>query len=115
MFSKLKNAIIGDMKIISSNYWPFIPVAILLLVIFILPAFFPVLSHSAYLKYGVQPEKYFTLISITLVSLIPMLCGLAYGNALLRKERLIRTEYPEDITRRHKEFCVILNICSSSY
>lgn len=107
MFSKLKNAIIGDMKIISSNYWPFIPVAILLLVIFILPAFFPVLSHSAYLKYGVQPEKYFTLISITLVSLIPMLCGLAYGNTLLRKERLVKSAYPETSQIETKSFVYI--------
>ena len=89
MFSKIKSAITGDMKIISSNYRPVIPIAILFLVIFLLPAFFPVLSHSAYLNYGLQPDKYYTLISVTLVSLIPMLCGIAYGNSIYRKEKLV--------------------------
>jgi hypothetical protein len=91
MFSKLKSAINEDMKIISSNYRFYIPITILFLVIFLLPAFFPVHSHSAYLKSGVQPEKYITLISITLVSLVPMLCGLTYGNVLLYKEVLAKT------------------------
>jgi membrane-associated HD superfamily phosphohydrolase len=95
MFSKLKSAITGDMKIISSNYRPFIPVAILLLVIFILPAFFPVLSRSAYTYYGMHPDKYYTLISVTLVSLIPMLCGIAFGTSLYRKESLIGIEDSE--------------------
>ncbi len=90
MSSKLKSAKTGEMKFISSNYRPFIPVAILLFVILILPVFFPVISHSAYLKNGIQPDKYFTLISITLVSLVPMLCGLAFGNSLSRKERLVK-------------------------
>jgi membrane-associated HD superfamily phosphohydrolase len=89
MPSKLKRAITGDMKIISSNYRPLIPVAILLLIIFLLPAFFPVLSHSAYTNYGMNPDKYYTLISVTLVSLIPLLSGIGYGNSTYRKEKII--------------------------
>ena len=96
MYSKLKIAITGDMKIISSNYRPFIPVAILLLVIFLLPAFCPVISHSEYLKHGIEPDKYFTLISITLVSMVPMLFGLAFGRTLLRKNRLVKGAYREE-------------------
>jgi hypothetical protein len=91
MYSKLKSAITGDLKIISSNYRPFIPVTILLLVIFLLSPFLPVHSHSSYLKYGVQPDKYFSLISITLVSMVPMLCGLAYGSSLSLKGKPVKT------------------------
>jgi hypothetical protein len=91
MSSKFKSAITGDMKIISSNYRPFIPVTLLLLVIFLLPAFLPVLSHSSYLKTGAQPAKYLTLISITLVSMVPVLCGLAYGKSLSSKGKPVKT------------------------
>jgi hypothetical protein len=96
MSSKLKSAITWDMRIISSNYRPFIPVAILLLVIIILPVFFPVLSHSEYLKHRIEPDKYFTLISITLVSMVPMLAGLAYGRAMLQKERPVKGAFQEE-------------------
>jgi len=53
-----------------------------------LPVFSPAVSHSTYLKYGIPPDKYYTLISITLVSLVPMLCGLTYGSSLSRKKSL---------------------------
>ena len=96
MSGKLLNAITGDLKIISSNFRPFIPVAVLLLVIFLLPAFCPVISHSEYLKHRIEPDKYFTLVSITLVSMVPMLLGLAFGKALFRKERLVKGPYMEE-------------------
>jgi membrane-associated HD superfamily phosphohydrolase len=111
MFSKLKSAITGDMKIISSNYRPFVPVAILLLVIFLLPVFFPVLSHSAYINYGMRPDKYLTLISVTLVSLIPILFGIAYGNSLYRKERLVEIANSEKSSAEEK-FSVYIRLFS---
>jgi hypothetical protein len=98
MLNKLKKLILADFKNIFLYYRRFIPVIILLLVIFVLPVFFPVYSHSSYLKTGVQPYKYSTLISISLVSLIPMLFGLAYGNTLLHKERLLNQHL-----RKHQE------------
>ena len=96
MYRKLLSAITGNMKFISSNYRLFIPVAVLLLVIFLLPAFYPVISHSEYLKHRIEPDKYFTLVSITLVSMVPMLLGLAFGKALFRKERLVKGPYMEE-------------------
>jgi hypothetical protein len=69
-------------KFISLNYRTLIAMFVLIVVIILLPVCFPSVSHSVYLKTGVQPAKYYTLISVTIVSLIPLLTGIAYGRLM---------------------------------
>jgi hypothetical protein len=66
-------------RIIFLNYRLLIALLILIVIIVLMPVCFPSVSHSVYMKTGVQPAKYYTLISLTLVALIPVLIGIAYG------------------------------------
>jgi hypothetical protein len=79
MWGKFKSALISDMKLIFLNYRLLIPLFILVVVIVLLPVCLPAVSHSVYLKTGIQPAKYYTLISVTLVSLLPVLTGIVFG------------------------------------
>jgi hypothetical protein len=86
MLRKYKSAIIADMKLIFLNYRFLIALFVLIVIIVLLPVCFPAVSHSVYLKTGVQPEKYYTLISITLVTLIPVLLGILWGRLTANKK-----------------------------
>jgi hypothetical protein len=82
MLIKFKNLILADIKTIFLNYRFLISVAVLFLFIFLLPVCFASVSHSAYIKSGVQPDKFYTLGSITLVALIPVLTGIIFGKIM---------------------------------
>ena len=85
MLSKFKSAFFTDLKAISLNKRILIPLCILILVIILIPFCIHVVTHHEYLYHGVQPAKFYTLISITLVALIPVLTSIAYGNLLSDK------------------------------
>jgi hypothetical protein len=82
MWSKFKNAFLTDIKTISLNYRILIVPAILFLIIIFLPVCIHVPSHSEYMKYGLKPDKYYTLVSITLIALIPVLTGIVFGKIM---------------------------------
>jgi hypothetical protein len=88
MLGKFKSAIIADIKLIYLDYRLLIPLFILILIIILLPFCFPVVSHSVYLRTSVQPAKFYTLISVTLVSLMPVLIGIAFGRLMTGKAPL---------------------------
>lgn len=90
MLTKFKSTFIADIKIISLNYRLLIALFILLVIIILFPVCFPAVSHSVYLKTGVQPAKYYTLLSITLVALIPVLTAIAYGKLMSDKKPLTK-------------------------
>jgi hypothetical protein len=85
MLRKFKSAIIADLKLISLNYRILIPLCIIFLINILIPFFLHVVTHHEYLYHGVQPAKYYTLISITLVTLIPVLTGIAWGRLMAEK------------------------------
>jgi membrane-associated HD superfamily phosphohydrolase len=99
MWGNLKSTILEDLKLISLNYRLLIALASLFVIIILLPLFFPAVSHSVYLNTGLQPAKYYTLISITIVSLIPVLTGIAYGRIVTGKTPLTTIKDSDGITR----------------
>jgi hypothetical protein len=82
MWGKFKSTFLADLKAISLNRWLLIAFSILILIVIILPVCSPAVSHSIYMKTGVQPAKYNTLISLTLIALIPVIIGIAYGKIM---------------------------------
>jgi hypothetical protein len=80
MWKKFKDLILSDLKIISLNYRILIPLCLLLLVIIVIPFCLRVVTHHEYLYQGLHPAKYYTLASITIVSLIPVFTGFACGH-----------------------------------
>jgi hypothetical protein len=99
MWGNFKSTILEDIKSISLNYRLLIAMCILIVIIILMPVCFPAVSHSIYLKTGVQPAKYYTLISVTLVSLIPVLTGIAYGRIITDKTPLTTIKGSDDVTR----------------
>ncbi len=82
MWSRFKNAFSADIKSISLNYRILIVPSVLFLIIILLPLCIHAPSHSEYMKYGLQPDKYYTLVSITLIALIPVLTGIVFGKII---------------------------------
>jgi hypothetical protein len=99
MWSKLKSTFFEDLKIISLNHRLLIALSILVLIVIILPVCFPAVSHSAYLKTGVQPAKNYTLISLTLIALIPVIIGIAYGKIMSDEVQQKKNNDPGMINR----------------
>jgi len=82
MWKKFKDQILTDLKISSLNYRLLITPGILFLLILMIPFFFPVVSHHAYLYQGLQPAKYYTLVAITLSGLLPVVTGVSLGRII---------------------------------
>jgi hypothetical protein len=82
MLSKFISTLLADLKTISHNYRILVPLCIIILINILIPFCIHVVTHHEYLYHGTQPEKYYTLISITLVSIIPVLIGTGYGKIL---------------------------------
>lgn len=98
MLGRFKSAIISDMKLIFLNYRLLIALLFLIVIIVLLPVCFPSVSHSVYMKTGVQPAKYYTLISVTLVSLIPVLTGIAFGRLVADKTHQVSIRSSDNVT-----------------
>ena len=80
MWKKFKEQIFADLKIISLNYRFLISLGVLFLLIILILVCLPLVTHSDYLKYGLQPTKYYSLVSISLVALIPVFAGIVFGS-----------------------------------
>jgi hypothetical protein len=85
MLNKFKSTFLEDLKTISLNYSIIIPLCVIFLISIIIPFCLHVVTHHEYLYHGEQPAKYYTLISITLVTLIPVLTGIAWGRLMAEK------------------------------
>jgi fluoroquinolone transport system permease protein len=83
MWGRLKSSFIADMKVISHDRMLVLLSLTPLLLIILLKLVFPVFSHLVITKSGFLLEKYYTLIAITFVSIIPMLYGMVYAFVLL--------------------------------
>jgi hypothetical protein len=79
MWKKFKDQILTDLKIISLNYSLLIFPGVLFLLIIIILACLPVITHYEYLRFGLQPTKFHSLVSISLVTLIPVFTGIMFG------------------------------------
>jgi|WetSurMetagenome_2_1015567.scaffolds.fasta_scaffold05538_4 accessory gene regulator protein AgrB len=79
MWKKFKDQILTDLKIISLNYSLLIFPGVLFLLIIIILACLPVVTHYEYLRLGLQPTKFHSLVSISLVALIPVFTGIMFG------------------------------------
>jgi hypothetical protein len=106
MLNKFKSTFLEDLKTISLNYSIIIPLCVIFLISIIIPFCLHVVTHHEYLYHGVQPAKYYTLISVTLVSLIPVLNGIAFG-------RLVSDKIP--VTKNKESWKVTGNVTDSTY
>jgi fluoroquinolone transport system permease protein len=88
MCGRLKSSVIADIKIISHDRMLILLSLTPLLLIILLKLVFPVFSHLVITKSGFLLEKYYSLIAITIVSIIPMLYGMVYAFVLLRENEL---------------------------
>jgi hypothetical protein len=79
MWKKFKDQILTDLKIISLNYSFLISLGVLFLLIIIIRACLPLVTHYEYLRFGLQPTKFHSLVSISLVALIPVFTGIMFG------------------------------------
>ena len=98
MLSKFINTFLADLKTIYLNYRILIPLCVLFLIIILIPFCFHVVTHHEYLYHHVQPAKYYRLISITLVALIPVLTGIAYGKLMTDKTHLTTIKSSNEVS-----------------
>jgi len=82
MWGKLKSTFLADLKNIFLNHRLLIVLSILVLFVILLPVCFSSVSHSVDLKTGLHPAKFYTLVSLTALALIPVLVGIAYGRVI---------------------------------
>jgi hypothetical protein len=95
MWGKLKSTFLADLKNIFLNNRLLIILSILVLIVILLPVCFSSVSHTVYLKTGLQPEKFYTIVSLSVLALIPVLVGIAYGRVIsdeTQKEAINGTE-----------------------
>ena len=100
MNSKFERVFITDLKIISGNHRLLFASVILFIFIIFLTYYFPVISHFLINRHGLNLDKYYPLLSITLIGVIPVFIGTRYGllfctdqgNNLLTKSNEISTE-----------------------
>lgn len=82
MWSRLKSTFFADIKTIFLNHRLLIAFSILVLIVILMPVCFPVVSHSLFLETGIHPAKFYTLVSFTVLTLIPVVVGIAYGRVI---------------------------------
>ena len=95
MRGRIKSSIMSDMKIISHDRMLLLLSLTPLLLIILLKLVFPIFSHIIFTKSGFLLDKYYSLIAITSVSIIPMLYGMVYAFVLLH-------ENDPDIFHKHE-------------
>jgi fluoroquinolone transport system permease protein len=88
MRGRIKSIIMSDIKIISHDRMLILLSLTPILFIILLKLVFPVFSNLVITKSGFQLEKYYSLIAITFVSIIPMLYGMVYAFVFLQENEL---------------------------
>jgi hypothetical protein len=92
MWSRFKNTLIADLRIMSTNAGFLAAWVILLLLIIFLKLLFRILSLFILSKTGFHLGNYYSLVAITLVSVIPFLFGVLYA-FILTKEKALPSDY----------------------
>ncbi len=77
------NSFRTDLRFISRDPMLLVSVIAPFLIVLLLRLLFPVISELVYTKTGFLLDKYYTIIAITMVSIIPMLIGIVYAFILL--------------------------------
>jgi len=82
------NSFISDFKFIARDPLLLISSIAPILLILFLRLVFPILSDFIFLKTGFQLGNYYTIVAITIISVIPMLFGMVYAFILLDENDL---------------------------
>jgi hypothetical protein len=91
MWTRFKNTLIEDLRTMSTNTWFLIAWVVLLLTLVFLKLLFRILTVFIFSETGFQLGNYYSLVAITLVSVIPMLFGMFYA-FILFEEKAIHSE-----------------------
>jgi fluoroquinolone transport system permease protein len=97
MRGRIISSIMSDMKIISHDRMLLLLSLTPLLLIILLKLVFPIFSHIFFTKSGFLLDKYYSLIAITSVSIIPMLYGMVYAFVLLHENEPDILNKPEGL------------------
>jgi len=82
------NSFKADIKFIARDQMLLFSILAPFFVILFLKLLFPLISAFIFLKTGFQPDKYYSLIGITMIPVIPMLFGIVYAFILLDENDL---------------------------
>jgi hypothetical protein len=107
MISKFKRVFITDLKIISRNHRLLFASAILFILIIFLTFYFPVISHFVFKQHGFRLDGYYSLFSITLLGVIPVLIGTRYGILFCTDQGNDLWTKSNEITRQSSELLVL--------